>query len=82
VAKLPTFSLELIVPARQHELRADLEQRTGWTIRGIEIGDIDFLRDTVQLKVTYVQQKALSPAQYRALAINQTTTTTDKVRVG
>jgi hypothetical protein len=57
--------LELIVPERRPELKADLEQRTGWAISGIEIGDIDFLRDTVQLRVNYQPTKNLTRAQVR-----------------
>jgi Domain of unknown function (DUF4956) len=53
--------LDLILPERHHELKADLEQRTGWTIRGIEVGDIDFLRDTAQLRVTYHQNRVVPP---------------------
>jgi Domain of unknown function (DUF4956) len=49
--------LDLIVPERHHELIADLEQRTGWVVRGFEAGDIDFLKDTVQLRVMYHQPK-------------------------
>ncbi len=48
---------DLIVPERHHELIADLEERTGWVVRGFEVGDIDFLRDTVQLRVMYYQPK-------------------------
>jgi Domain of unknown function (DUF4956) len=49
--------LELIVPERHHELIADLEQRTGWVVRGFEVGDIDFLKDTVLLRVMYQQPR-------------------------
>jgi Domain of unknown function (DUF4956) len=71
--------LELIVPARQDELRADLEQRTGWTIRGIEIGDIDFLRDTVQLRVTYIQSNTFSSQRIDARLDNRNTNTADSL---
>ena len=49
--------LDLIVPERRHELIADLEKRTGWIVRGFEVGDIDFLKDIVQLRVMYQQPK-------------------------
>jgi Domain of unknown function (DUF4956) len=49
--------LDLIVPERRHELIADLERRTGWIVRGFEVGDIDFLKDTVQLRVMYQQPR-------------------------
>ena len=45
--------LELIKPERRAELKADLEERTGLKILKIEVGGIDFLRDTVVLRVTY-----------------------------
>jgi hypothetical protein len=44
---------ELTKPSRREELKADLEERTGLTILKIEVGGIDFLRDTVVLRVTY-----------------------------
>jgi Domain of unknown function (DUF4956) len=49
--------LDLIVPERRHELIADLENRTGWIVRGFEVGDIDFLKDIVQLRVMYQQSR-------------------------
>jgi Domain of unknown function (DUF4956) len=58
--------LELIVPERFSELKADLEQRTGWIIRGVEIGDIDFLKDTVQLRVNYQSAKNLVRPQVKS----------------
>ena len=45
--------VELIKPERREELLADLEERTGLKIQHIDIGGIDFLRDTVVLRVTY-----------------------------
>jgi Domain of unknown function (DUF4956) len=63
--------LELIVPERRSELIADLEKRTGWMILGIEIGDLDFLRDTVQLRVNYQSSKNLVHGQGRAYLQNQ-----------
>jgi Domain of unknown function (DUF4956) len=59
-ANIQYEKLELIVPERRPELKADLEQRTGWAISGIEIGDIDFLKDTVQLRVNYQHSKNLA----------------------
>ncbi len=51
--------IELIVPARREELKADLEQRLGFPILDLEIGHVDFLKDTAFIKVTY----ALEPGQ-------------------
>lgn len=45
--------IELIKPERHEELKADLEARTGLKITRIEVGGIDFLRDTVVLRVAY-----------------------------
>jgi len=45
--------VELIKPEKREELLADLEQRTGLTILKIEVGGIDFLKDSVVLRVTY-----------------------------
>ncbi|MBR4898779.1 MAG: DUF4956 domain-containing protein [Prevotella sp.] len=45
--------IELIKPERRDELKADLEQRTGLKILHIEVGGIDFLKDTAVLRITY-----------------------------
>jgi hypothetical protein len=45
--------IELIRPERHQELLADLRQRTGLEITKVEIGSIDFLKDTALLNVYY-----------------------------
>ena len=45
--------IELIKPERREELIADLHQRTGLEIINVQVGSIDFLKDTAWLKVTY-----------------------------
>jgi len=45
--------LELIVPERREELLADLHKRLGIEIDHIEIGSVDFLRDSCYIKVYY-----------------------------
>jgi hypothetical protein len=46
--------IELIVPEKYNELLEDLKNRTGIkTIKRIEIGRIDFLRDTCRLTIYY-----------------------------
>ncbi len=45
--------VELIKPEKRQELIADLEQRTSLNILNIEVGGIDFLKDSVVLRVTY-----------------------------
>ena len=45
--------IELIKPERYDELKADLEQRLGINILKIDVGGVDFLKDTAVLRVTY-----------------------------
>ena len=45
--------IELIKPERYDDLKADLEQRLGLTILKIDVGGVDFLKDTAVLRVTY-----------------------------
>lgn len=44
---------EMVKPEKRQELIADLEQRTGLKILKVEVGGIDFLKDSVVLRVTY-----------------------------
>ncbi len=48
-------NVELIKPERREELIQDLEERTGIKINRVEIGRIDYLRDTVRLRIFYYQ---------------------------
>ena len=45
--------VELILPDRRKELLEDLSARTGLDIQRVETGNIDFMRDSVVLKVFY-----------------------------
>ena len=45
--------VELVKPDKRDELKADLEQRTGLKILKIDVGGIDFLKDSVVLRITY-----------------------------
>jgi len=45
--------IDLIKPDRYPEMIADLKERTGLNITKVEVGHIDFLRDTAFLKVYY-----------------------------
>jgi hypothetical protein len=45
--------IELVKPERHDELMADLKARTGLEIQKIEVGGIDFLKDTAVLRITY-----------------------------
>lgn len=45
--------IELIKPEKSAELMADIRQRTGLNVTKIEVGNIDFLKDTALLNVYY-----------------------------
>lgn len=45
--------IELIKPERRAELTADLEQRLGIKITKVEVGGVDFLRDSAVLRITF-----------------------------
>lgn len=45
--------IDLIRPDRYSDLVADVRQRTGLDIISIQVGSINFLKDTAYLKVTY-----------------------------
>ena len=55
--KIITYEkIELIRPDRREELLADLKERTGLDIIKIQIGSINFLKDTAFIKITYVPE--------------------------
>jgi hypothetical protein len=45
--------LELIIPARRKELMDDIKARTGLNVSRLEIGNIDFLRDSVSIRIYF-----------------------------
>ena len=45
--------IELITPERREELLEDLHKRTGLTITTVNVGSVDFLKDTAILKIEY-----------------------------
>lgn len=47
-------NIELITPARHEEMIADLEKRLGVRVVRVEIGSVDFLRDSALIKVHYI----------------------------
>ena len=49
--------VELIRPERRAELISDLEERTGLKIHRVEIGRVDYLRDSVRLYIHYFEQE-------------------------
>jgi hypothetical protein len=54
-------NIELININKEEELKAELEKRTGLTINRVEVGDLNFLNDTAQVKIFYFanEQKLL-----------------------
>lgn len=49
--------IELVKAGREAELKADLEERTGLKILKVEVGHINFLKDTAYLKIHYTPAK-------------------------
>jgi hypothetical protein len=47
--------IDLIKPEKYKELKADLEERTGLQINRIEVGKIDFLRDTATVRIFFYE---------------------------
>ena len=45
--------IDLITPDKHQEMKADLEKRTGLVINRVEVGKIDFLNDTAQVRIFY-----------------------------
>lgn len=45
--------IDLIVPDKYEEMKADLEKRTGLALNRFEVGKIDFLSDTAQVRIFY-----------------------------
>jgi len=55
VSKSVTYEvIENIKPENKALLKEDLEARTGLSIEKIEIGTVDFLRDTAQITIYYI----------------------------
>ncbi|MCD4673726.1 MAG: DUF4956 domain-containing protein [Anaerolineaceae bacterium] len=47
--------IELIKPECEQLLLDDLHERTGLTITGVKVGQIDFLHDTAKLEISYFE---------------------------
>lgn len=53
-SKLVTYdNLKLVSPDKEDELKADLEQRLGLKIIRVEVGNVDFLKDSALVKIYY-----------------------------
>lgn len=49
--------IDLITPDKNEEMKADLEKRTGLSINRVEVGKIDFLNDTAQVRIYYYAEE-------------------------
>ncbi len=45
--------IDLIIPDKYEHMKSDLEKRTGLNINRVEVGKIDFLNDTAQVRIYY-----------------------------
>lgn len=61
--------IELVEASRREELKADLEKRLGLKIESIEVGMVDFLKDSAYLKITYELPKGESSSIDKAIKI-------------
>jgi len=50
--------IDLIRPEKRKELIADLEKRTGLTITDISIGRVNFIRDTVRIRIYFSDEES------------------------
>ncbi len=58
ISKTITYErIELIKPERSEELLTDLMERTGLDIHRVEIGNIDFLKDVVKIRIFFYAPK-------------------------
>ena len=61
--KVITFEkIDLVKPEKRAQLKADLEKRTGIKISRLEVGKIDFLRDTAEIIIFYYENGATNSA--------------------
>lgn len=63
--------IEMIVPEKREELKADLEKRLGVDIEKVEVGHVDFLKDVAFVKVYYNLGKGESNSIDHVTKINQ-----------
>ncbi len=59
--KITYEKIDLITPAHRDYLLADLRQRTGLPIKRVEIGRLDFLRDTAEIRIYYDEPQSAAP---------------------
>jgi len=58
--------IDLIPRERQDEMLADLRERTGLNVYEVEVLSINFLRDTAEIRITYSNDKKITPSLRRA----------------
>ncbi len=63
--------IEFIRPERRKELIADLEERLGHKVNGVDIGNVDFLRDVAFIKVHYTPESGEQPMTEPTMKINE-----------
>lgn len=63
--------IELIRPERREELIADLEKRLGHKVNGVDIGNVDFLRDVAFIKVHYTPERDEQTMTEPTMKINE-----------
>lgn len=51
-------NIALIKPEKERELIADLKLRTGLDVFKVSVGEINFLRDSAELKIYYLEHRA------------------------
>ncbi|MBP6089769.1 MAG: DUF4956 domain-containing protein [Crocinitomicaceae bacterium] len=56
--------IELITPEKEAEMKADIIKRTGIQINRFEIGKIDFLTDTAQVRIFYYEDNDQAFSDY------------------
>lgn len=70
--KIITYEkIDLIVPEKHEELKADIEKRTGLRITKLEIGKINFLNDTVQIDIYYFEDEQSGHYKDEGLSANE-----------
>ncbi|NLG26539.1 MAG: DUF4956 domain-containing protein [Chloroflexi bacterium] len=62
--------IALIVPAQREQLLADLRERTGLPVKRVEIGRLDFLRDSADLRVFYDAPRGAGDSRNGVVAHN------------
>ena len=64
-------NVNLVAPEKREELKADLEKRTGLKIISIEVGTIDFLKDSVIIRIFYDEEMDRGSSIANAIRFNK-----------